>query len=80
MARICDASFRGKSKIILETWKLSKNKYFDLNCQQVLGKRDFSESLWTKFGPCRKGLKPSEYPTDTEGIMKKVIRDVSDHN
>ena len=47
---------------------------------ETVKKQKNSDSLWTKFGPCHKGLKPSEYATDTKGIMKKVIRDVSDHH
>ena len=41
-------------------------------CQQVLAKRDFNDGLWAKFGPCRNGLKLSEYATDIEGIMNQV--------
>ena len=40
--------------------------------QQVLRKRDFSDSLWAKFGLCRKGLKLTEYATDSEGNIKQV--------
>ena len=40
---------------------------------EVMTKRDFSFSLWTKFGLCRKGLKLAEYATDNEVIMKQVI-------
>jgi len=45
--------------------------------KEVLTKREFSFSLWTKFGLCRKGLKLAEYGTDIEVIMKQVISAVS---
>ena len=38
-------------------------------------KRDFSDSLWTQFGLCRKGVKLAEYATTNEVIMKQVIWD-----
>jgi len=41
--------------------------------QQVLTKQDFSDSFWTKFGLCRKGLKLAKYATDNEVIIKQVI-------
>jgi len=40
---------------------------------QVLTKRDFIDSLWTKFGLCCKGLKLAKHATDIEVIMKQVI-------
>ena len=41
--------------------------------QEVWTKRDFSFSLWTTFGMCRKGLKLAEYATDIEVNIKQVI-------
>ena len=42
-------------------------------CRQVLGKRGLSDSLSTKFGPCRKGRKLSKYSKDIKVIMNQVI-------
>jgi len=37
-------------------------------------KKEFcSDSLWTKFGPCPKRPKLSEYATDIKVIMKELI-------
>jgi len=41
--------------------------------QEVLTKRDFSFSLWTKFGVFRKGLRLAGYARDLEVTMKQVI-------
>ena len=37
----------------------------------------FCDSLWTKFSPCRKELKLSEYITSIEVNMNQVISAVS---
>ena len=41
--------------------------------EQLMTKRDFSDSLWTKFGPSPKGLRLSENATDIKVVMKEVI-------
>ena len=41
-------------------------------CQQGLANRDFSDSLWKKIRPVRKGLELGEYDTDIEVIMKQL--------
>ena len=46
-------------------------------CLQVLGKRGLSDSLSTKFGPCRKGPKLSKYSKDMKVMMNQVILAVS---
>ena len=73
MARIPSASWRAKA----ERMSYRQGKHHKtpglVFCQQVLAKQDFSDSLWTKFGACRKRLKLSEHATDIEGIMNKVI-------
>ena len=40
---------------------------------ESLTKRDFSDSLWTKFSPCRTWPKLAEYEADNKVIMKELI-------
>ena len=75
--RIRYASLRAKSKKIYHRPENHHKTTGLVFSQQVLAKRNFSDSLWTTFSPCRKELKLSEYTTGIEVNMNQVISAVS---